>query len=149
MSQKSNKARRRISGSQGPPETQPRTSRRGFWCRIPLLWKIATGALTVILAAISYLPSLAVDVGAADDPRRTLSYSFVVTNDGLVPIFIVSAMCVLEEALLPRGGIIMESGAVFTEFGTLWPRQRRTIPCHRFVRGDLIRAKLRIVVRSR
>lgn len=143
-SQRSRAERRRLRRAE--------PAKPSLWRRIPLFWKIASGAVVLLVSAIQWSPTI--DLGPADNPDDPLSYSFVVTTDGPLPVWATFVSCTYEDLEFANGSGAQNLGNVF-KLGVIWPRQKRTIPCQRAIAVGksfgvpLLRARLRVSVAYR
>ena len=81
---------------------------------------------------MTFAPVLTVDVGAPLDPNNPFSYSFIVSNDMIVPLFGVTIACTYHDVEFEGGGTLDNTAAGSEDtFSMMAPHQKTPAPCQK------------------
>lgn len=135
-------------------QKQTKIERTGPFHHIPRIWKALLAVLAVVIIWLSLVPSVSVDVGPSLDSSDPSSFSFIVNNEGLLPLFAVVITCKFDDMIAENlnkigGKITVERSGLVLNVGTMWPREKKTAPCFKFVRigeSTIVNGVVRIVI---
>ena len=134
------------AGSAGTPNSTTPTSQWRFLSR---LWKSLL-AIATLSGIWAYFASPSVQTPSAILPDNPSSLAFEVTNDSVLPIFLLGYTCDLVHASFPNGTIadgFVSDPRIPHRF--LWPRGRMTARCENAysLRGRVINAEYQLSLR--
>jgi len=105
------------------------------WKPLRILSKIIGATITLLVTlsgVLAYWPLVAIDVGPSLDSDNPFSYPFIISNDGILPLFGVSVSCIFDKGKF-EGGVLFENNRMVFEnkLQIMAPHQKTTAPCHR------------------
>jgi hypothetical protein len=95
--------------------------------------------LLTVMTVVGFLqliyPRMTITISGPSDDRQPLSSSFLISNDGVLPVFSVAATCLVKQLTIGGTTIQGEGGQFVSVLGaampptrTLYPGQKESIP---------------------
>jgi hypothetical protein len=116
---------------QAPKETAVRKS-EPIWKRVPRAIYAALGVFGLLITFVMTYPWLSLERGDRADPNDMLSTTIDITNEGLLPLWGLSATCEYGEVRLPRGIVLQGPTDTRQDFlQVLYYKHKTTSPCYK------------------